>query len=167
MILGSKNLFSWVSASSAAWKSTAPLSLGLDFYLLSYNRQVNIKKQVGALMSLSALSVPAEGILSDALVQVHGGYRVTLTDSNKTLDNSAIGAYLGNAVSDLSKPKHEGTVSVNINGEIPIHNLLLQDCNAEISNVQVAEGIPLYIKVTTIFRMYRAPLLSDIRQTFR
>lgn len=166
---GSRNLFSWVSASSAAWKSSEPISLGLDFYLISYNRRSHIKGQVASLMSLAGLAPTGEGGFSAATqVQVHGGYKIDLLESNSDLrDEQGIMGYLSTAVSRLSgKGRQAGTISVTIGDQLHINNLLLQDCSAEPSTVQVEQGVPLYIKVTTVMRMFRAPLTSDIYGIF-
>lgn len=163
---GSRNLFSWVSASSAAWKSSEPISLGLDFYLISYNRRSHIKGQISSLMSLAGLAPggPSNTFGGDTQVKVHGGYGIDILESNSSLkDEEGVFGYLSNAASKLmGRGKQDGTISVTIGDQIHLHNLLLQDCTAEPSTVQVELGVPLYIKVTTVMRMYRAPLVSDI-----
>ena len=40
--------------------------------------------------------------------------------------------------------------------------MLLDECTAEHSRVQVASGVPLFIKITATFRLCRAPLTADI-----
>ena len=162
---GQQNLFSWVAASSAAWKASDPISVGLDFYLLSINKNSNIKSQAGSLMSLAALQTSGEGssgLADDVAVNVHGGYRVDLLEGNKDI---GINALLTNAFSSLSGDK-EGTLKIKIGDQVILKNMLLEECSAEHSSVQVAEGIPLYIKISATFRMFRAPLVADLESIY-
>ena len=159
--LGSQNLFSWVSASAAAWKSCDPISVSLDFYLISYNKNSRIKSQVSSLMSLAGLTPGnQDGTFSgETMVKVHGGYKLDILDSNQAVNKDNILSYITPL---SSKGKRKGTISISIGDQIHVNNLLLQECYAEPSTVQVDEGVPLYIKVSTVLRMYRAPLVSDI-----
>ena len=162
MMAGRQNLFSWVSASSAAWKSTDPLTLGLDFYLLSYDKNSNVKGQASALLSLAALGdVEGSSFAEATQVQVHGGYKIDLFDSNSKLTKSTIDSYLQEAAGKLAGDK-AGTITIRIGDQIKLKNMLLDECTAEHSRVQVASGVPLFIKITATFRLCRAPLTADI-----
>jgi hypothetical protein len=35
-LIGSESMFSWINASTMCWKGTAPLSIGVEFFLINY-----------------------------------------------------------------------------------------------------------------------------------
>ena len=162
MVAGQQNLFSWVSASAAAWKSCEPLQIALDFYLLSLNKDSHVKSDASALLSLAAMSTGGTGTLSAATVQVHGGYKMDIWEGNDTLGAGNIASYLSCAAQKLSGTDAPGTCIINIGDQLTLKNMLLEEAQAEHSAVQVAYGEPLYIKIHAVFRLYRAPLVSDI-----
>ena len=160
--VGSKNLFAWVSASSAAWKSSDPLNIGLDFYLLSYDKTSDVKGQARRLMSLAAMGTPEGGNFAQAtMVTVHGGYKIDILESNSELNVGNIESYLQGAAQTLIGD-HPGTLTIQIGDQITLKNMLLEECSAEHSRVQVESGVPLFIKISATFRLCRAPLISDI-----
>lgn len=162
MVAGQQNLFSWVSASAAAWKSCEPLQIALDFYLLSLNKNSHVKSDASALLSLAAMSTGDGGVLSDANVQVHGGYKMDIWEGNTELGRDVISSYLSGAAQKLTENDASGTCIINIGDQLTLKNMLLEEAQAEHSAVQVAYGEPLYIKIHAVFRLYRAPLVSDI-----
>ena len=162
MVAGQQNLFSWVSASAAAWKSCEPLSIALDFYLLSLNSKSHVKSDASALLSLAAMSTGGTGMFSEATVQVHGGYKMDVWEGNTSLGRNNIASYLSNAAQQLTVHDAPGTCIINIGDQLTLKNMLLEEANAEHSAVQVAYGEPLYIKIHAVFRLFRAPLTSDI-----
>ena len=164
-VLGSQNLYSWVSASAASWKACDPLSMGVDFYLLSIDKNSNIKAEASALLKLAALTPGDAQFVSEASVHVHGGYKIDFWTPNDDLSGDTISAYLSGAASQLMTPANQsknGTVTMHIGNQIVLRNMLLDEAQVEHSSVQVAEGIPLYIKISATFRMFRAPLVADI-----
>lgn len=169
MVAGQQNLYSWVSASAAAWKSCDPFTISLDFYLLSLNKKSHVKADAGTLLSLAAMSTGSgEGAFSlqEGQVQVHGGYKMDLWTGNEELNASNIAGYLESAASRLAKGNtsvtQPGTITINIGDQMTLRNMLLDEVKAEHSAVQVEYGVPLYIKISATFRLYRAPLVSDI-----
>ena len=162
-LTGNRNLFAWVSASSAAWKSSDPLNIGLDFYLLSYDRSSDVKGQTRSLLSLAAMG--NADTFQAAMVTVHGGYKLDITESNKKLTMGAqvkiTDGYLQKAAKALTG-EHPGTLTIQIGDQIVLRNMLLEECSAEHSKVQVESGVPLFIKISATFRLCRAPLVSDI-----
>ena len=163
-VAGSRNLFAWVAGSSAAWKSSDPLGIGLDFYLLSYDRSSDVKGQARSLLSLATMGEPEGGSFAQAtMVSVHGGYKIDVSESNQALrtDNAITDAYLQGMANQLTGDK-EGTLTIQIGDQITLKNMLLEECSAEHSKVQVERGIPLFIKISATFRLCRAPLTSDI-----
>ena len=162
MVAGQQNLFSWVSASAAAWKSCEPISIALDFYLLSLNRNSHVKSDASALLSLAAMSAGSGGVLDAAKVQIHGGYKMDIWEGNATAAQNNIATYLSGAAQKLTVHDAPGTCIINIGNQLTMKNMLLEEASAEHSAVQVAYGEPLYIKIHAVFRLFRAPLVSDI-----
>jgi len=160
-LMGSKNIFSWLASTQAGWKGTEPINIGTEFYVISYDSKAskNIKEQVKVLIKMASL-YQGTGLLENESVMVHGGY------SNNYWKST--GEFFQNEEdfkSDLTSTK-TGLITMTIGNQMTIKKLLLSDVNVTPSTVQVASGIPLYIKVSANFRTYMAPIASDIDDIF-
>lgn len=152
-LLGSQNIVSWLAASQAAWKGTDPLTVAVEFYLISYRKKDDIKFRLKQLMKLATVWETDQG----ATVKIHAGYYSNFTDSNKDVFNNEI-----EASGNLFGGTGSGLVTMKIGDQITLSNLLLEDINSTFSTVQCAQGAPLFIKVNAQFRGNKAALTNDI-----
>ena len=79
-LVGSSNLWSWIGASTMCWKGTAPLSMGIEFFLINYAPGLNLDVQLKKLVKLASLSETKQK--SDAQVYAHGGYAANVLTGN-------------------------------------------------------------------------------------
>ena len=45
-LVGSQDLVSWISASTMCWKGTEPLSIGIEFYLINYAKNLDLERKL-------------------------------------------------------------------------------------------------------------------------
>ena len=163
-LVGSKSLAAWVSSSSAGWKSCEPITIAFDFYLLSLNKNSNIKWETASILQLATLNIGNQTLNKNMFVNVHGGYEAGNDNRGVFEANSTL---LSNVQRNfLDKKEKEGTVTIQIGDQVTLSNMLLQEVTAEHSSVQVAEGVPLYIKLSTNWRMCRAPIVQDVAHIY-
>jgi hypothetical protein len=85
---------SWVSTSKAAWKSTAPITVDMNFYLITYLKaqltgkgtldEMPISKQAAYFAALAAV-MPGDGgdgFFNKLKIGVHGGYKPNYFQQN-------------------------------------------------------------------------------------
>lgn len=154
-LVGSQNIISWLAASQAGWKGTDPLAIGIEFYMISYKKGINIKLEVAKLMKMATL-YSEDGLVGLATVQVHGGY-----SNNYTVNNNQFFSDVSAAQNSLNAEK-VGLIKMEIGDQLRLNTLLLSDIQVTPSTVQVDSGVPLYIKVVANFRTYRTLLTTDI-----
>lgn len=168
-IIDQQNIFSWVSASTAAWKGTEPFQFDLTFYLVTfkYKQSPSIMSQVKQLASLCALYTDSSNF---ATVKVHGGYKMHLAEANNQganvndfINNKNIEGLAQKVVSSGG----EGLITMELGNSLVINKLLINNMTFTPSSVQVEDGVPLYVKVDASFRTHRALLVKDIEEMFK
>lgn len=104
MQIANEGPVSWISTSKAAWKGTAPITVDLNFYLLSFNTEqikgnstvdnMPVSKQAAAFAQLAAVEGKSEaasnGFFDRLKVKIHGGYTPNYFEGN---ENFSTGAY--------------------------------------------------------------------------
>lgn len=163
-LAGSKNIISFLTASQAGWKGTEPLTIGVEFYMISYKKGTNIKAEVAKLAKMATLySAEGDNLKGMTTVQVHGGYSNNYLNNNNQFIGSVEEALKSGTVAEKA-----GLIKMEIGGQLRLSSLLLSDIQITPSVIQVGTpsnnntGIPLYIKVNANFRTYRTMLSSDI-----
>ncbi len=152
-----ENVASWVGLSQVVWTGSEPLTIPVEFMLVSYNEDSKITDRVKSIFTLACPTNATSGI--GAII--HGGYKPDYL----SLD--------GNTTEDLLKnytPKdgtsqnseYRGTVTLEIGNKLMVTDLLLEDMEYNPSTVEVADGNPLYIKVKASFRTYRTMYANEI-----
>jgi hypothetical protein len=133
---------SWIASSKASWKGTDPITLTLNFYLLTYKteqltnkgaakdpKNMPISEQAARFAALLAVS-PKEsgegaGRFSDFGINVHGSYRANYFENNENFTGMARNKasddrylkYLQNANEVInSSSEEDSTVNIVING---------------------------------------------------
>lgn len=184
-MVGSSSMWSWIGASTMCWKGTAPLSVGIDFYLINYSKKLNLEKQLKILVKFAALAQTGSDDL--ATVSVHGGYAADVLDSNSGFFNKDLsiqdmkGLKSGSGSSKLkdlnngkmySGGQAKGSLQLQFGNKLVIRNLLLSKINVSTSNVEVAaqDGKsnikPLYYRVNAQFTGVRPLLTTDVDYMF-
>lgn len=93
---------SWIATSKASWKNTDPITVNLNFYLITYLRaqvtgtgtglEMPISKQAAYFAQLAAISQANTGdtsLLGQLAINVHGGYRPDVFQRNSDIMNSS------------------------------------------------------------------------------
>nr|DAT66111.1 MAG TPA: hypothetical protein [Caudoviricetes sp.] len=131
MQFANQGTYSWISTSKLAWKSTDPISVTLNFYLITYLKsqcdgtgtragEQPISKQASALAELATIGqdMNAQGFLSDIKVRVHGGYHPNYFEAdNKIINNqgafSRVMSHIRQALAKGEKPNSDLTFHAN------------------------------------------------------
>ena len=89
---------SWISTSKMAWKGTDPITVNLNFYLITYlksqvdGRTVNhvapVSKQATYFAKLASITPDEGGGFLGIGVNVHGGYKPNYFQANNTIVNN-------------------------------------------------------------------------------
>lgn len=183
-LIGSESMFSWISASTMCWKGTAPLNIGIDFYLINYKKSgLNLEEKLRTFVKLASLHKdPDATVGSDFKVLAHGGYAADIFKGNsKLFDNvKDIQGLKSSAASTLNKNVKEmynntsyaqGSVQLQFGHKSKISNLLLSKVNVTESTVEVADASggnikPLYYRVSAQFTGVKPLLTVDVDQMF-
>lgn len=101
MQLANQGTYSWISTSKMAWKGTDPISVTLNFYLITYLKsqcdgtgtragEQPISKQASALAELATVGqdMSTGGFFKDIKVKVHGGYQPNYFVNNNNVINN-------------------------------------------------------------------------------
>ena len=186
---------SWVATSKMAWKGTDPLTVGLDFYLITYlksqvdgtgtGKEAPISKQATCFARLVAIDeVPEDrtvGALKGLRVGVHGGYSPNYFQDNEglLLDNSNISNLLGNDdtknnVNLMTANEVDSTCQIVINGNgmntVVLKNMLLESLEMTPSTVRAGywQGITNKgIQQTATFKGSAEPLYIRMNANFK
>jgi len=162
-IINSSNIVSWVSSSTGAWKGTDPFTFDLTFYLVTYkyNQSPSIKQQARWFADLCALYVDGDNF---ATVQVHGGYKLDLADSNNSPRDTFFDSNLNPNSDNIRKllSSNKGLIAMELGDSIKVDKLLINNVTITPSSVQVQKGVPLYIKVDASFRTHRSLKVDDV-----
>lgn len=181
-LVGSESMFSWINASTMCWKGTAPLSLGIEFYLINYKKNQNpsLEKNLRSFVKLASLYRDADATVGENFkVLVHGGYAADILDGNAkyfTKSVKDVENLKETEVSGLSKDLYKngnakGSVQLQFGHKSIISNLLLSKVNVTESTIEVAdqEGKnikPLYYKVSAQFIGVKPLLTVDVDRMF-
>lgn len=182
-LVGSESMFSWISASTMCWKGTAPLSVGIEFYLINYKKNQNpsLEKNLRSFVKLASLYKDADATVGENFkVLVHGGYAADILEGNAkyfTKSVKDVENLKGTEVSGLSRDLYnkdgnaKGSVQLQFGHKSTISNLLLSKVNVTESTIEVAdqEGKnikPLYYKVSAQFIGVKPLLTVDVDRMF-
>lgn len=145
---------SWISTSKMSWKGTDPITVNLNFYLITYlKEQVDgktskrgvdpISKQATYFARLAAITSDANGGILGTRVNVHGGYKPNYfqDNNNNFLNNSNIATLkAGNysTLSDDDNDTHTCHIVINGNGKpsVVLRNMLLESLDMTPSTVR-------------------------------
>lgn len=142
--LSGNGAVSWIASSKATWKGTDPITLTLNFYLLSYRtaqlngsgaakdpRNMPVSHQAARFAALLAVSpkITGEGAGKYAGfgINVHGSYKANYFEDNSepyftgnqksAASNERMAKYLKDATEDLNmNSEDDSTVNIIING---------------------------------------------------
>ena len=159
---GTGEVISYLAASQAAWKGSDPINVPVTFYLFSRKEKNggNALKQVESLLELACILEDNTGLANDSqwksnfMIRVHNGYRVQPFQGNTKYIDTRL------------KREEDFTVTVTLGSQLTIPNLLLSDIKVTHSTIQVAKGVPLYIKVDATFRSVGIPTVEEIRKMY-
>ena len=155
-VFGANNLLNYIPASAMTWQGTPPITLHMQFYLISFNANSNIMQQARWLTELCTLKVTDE-----TSSRIHGGYRYHFFDGSKFINNQT---KTYNVQTAGGVP---GTCTVKINNERTVINgLLLLSAQCQPSTVVCRNDEPLYYIVSVRFTGYRPPVTSDLDSIF-
>lgn len=181
---------SWISTSKASWKGTDPVTVTLNFYLLTYRmsqlrgdsknpQDMPVTQQAARFAQLLAISPKtnsvSSGKLSDFGINVHGGYRANYFEANEDFSGNksnqasenAYRTLYGNLDADLDN--YDGTIQFVINGgghtTAVFTKMLLADATFTPSPVRCG-----YWTTGTgerVFHTSKEPLYIKVSATFR
>ena len=185
-LIGSESMFSWISASTMCWKGTAPLSIGIEFYLINYKQnQVykngrTLEDNLRSFVKLASLYKDPDATGgANFKVLTHGGYAAdVLTGNKKLFDNvKDIEGLKGHAVNSVSSNLYKGSsdaqgaIQLKFGHKSRISNLLLSKVNVTESTIEVANQNggnikPLYYRISAQFIGVKPLLTVDVDQMF-
>jgi hypothetical protein len=163
------------------WKGTAPLSMGVEFYLINYDPKLNLEKSLRSFVKLASLyKDPDATVGKNFKVLVHGGYAADILEGNQKFftENVKSAQNLSKStVNGLSRDLYDnsgnakGSIQVQFGHKSTISNLLLSKVNVTESTIEVAgqngENIkPLYYKVNAQFIGVKPLLTIDVDRMF-
>lgn len=194
MQIANQGAASWVSTSKMAWKGTDPITVTLNFYLITYLKsQVDgqtvgnvmpVSKQAECFAKLTAISTDdnAEGFFKDIRINVHGGYKPNYFESNENVINnsSAFSKFWNkdnsNNVSFNNSTPDDGTgtchIVINGNGmnSVVLRNMLLESLDMTPSTVRAGYWNGISNKGITQSASFRAssePLYIKVNAGFK
>lgn len=184
---------SWISTSKASWKGTDPITVTLNFYLLTYRlaqlkggsknpQDMPVSEQAARFAQLLAVSPKANannnGKLSDFGINVHGGYRANYFEPNadfsgnkqNSASEDAYGKIFANSGSlDVDLDDADGTIQIVINGgghtSAVFTKMLLADASFTSSPVRC--GYWSTDNGVRTFHTSKEPLYIKVAATFR
>lgn len=178
-LVGSQDMFSWISASTMCWKGTEPLSISIEFYLINYKRGLNLEQKLKEFVKLASIAQAGD---ANAKVRVHGGYSSDVFSSNQDvfkgffsgkIDSiSKLSEQAGNLntfTNDIDRDGH--TVILKFGAKSTITKLLLARVNVTESVIEVADKDggnkkPLYYKVSAQFTGVKPLITTDVDGIF-
>lgn len=180
-LVGSPSMFSWINASTMCWKGTAPLSIGIEFYLINYKKGLTLESDLRAFVKLASLYKDPDATVGENFkVLVHGGYAADILHGNKKLFDSARDVEnlkdregINSIISGVygTNANAQGAVQLQFGHKSKISNLLLSKINITESTIEVADENggnikPLYYRVSAQFTGVRPLLTVDIDRMF-
>lgn len=187
MQLSKQGQVSWVSASKMAWKGTDPITVTLNFYLITYLKaQVDgtgtgvsapISKQATYFAELASVGDGSAGDgswLDNIKVSVHGGYKPNYWDVNGGIINNSNMFSLKDGYAQGDSDDGRGTCHIVINGNgmnsVVLKNMLLESIDFTPSTVRAGywEGITdKGISQQATFKGSSEPLYIKINASFK
>lgn len=180
-LVGSESMFSWISASTMCWKGTAPLNLGIEFYLINYAKHIGLEEKLRSFIKLASLYKDPDATVGENFkVLVHGGYQADVLSGNKKLFDSmkdVESLKKRNGLNDVTKDLYggnadaQGAVQVQFGHKSKISNLLLSKVSVTESTIEVADQSgsnirPLYYRVSAQFVGVKPLLTVDVDRMF-
>lgn len=179
---------SWVATSKMAWKGTDPITINVNFYLITYLKaqadgtgsgtSTPISKQAAYFAQLLAISRNdgSDGFLKDLHINVHGGYKPNYFEANEHIVNN--GGFLSSVWNDKNqdgthkqaiayRDVDDGTntcqIVINGNGKptLTLTKMLLESCDFTPSTVKAGYW------VGTTFRPSPEPLYIKVNASFK
>ena len=180
-LIGSESMFSWINASTMCWKGTAPLNIGIEFYLINYKKDLDLESKLRSFVKLASLyRDPDATVGANFKVLVHGGYAADVITGNKKLYDSARDVAglrnregLDSVISGVygTSENAKGSVQLQFGHKSKISNLLLSKVNVTESTIEVADQNgrnvkPLYYRVSAQFTGVKPLLTVDVDKMF-
>lgn len=180
-LVGSESMFSWINASTMCWKGTAPLNIGIEFYLINYKAGLDLERKLRSFVKLASLyKDPDATVGANFKVLVHGGYAADVITGNKKLFDSTRDVEslkgregLESIVSGVygTSADAQGAVQLKFGHKSKISNLLLSKVNVTESTIEVADQKggnikPLYYRVSAQFTGVKPLLTVDVDKMF-
>ena len=166
IISQSGNAYAWLKSTQSAWMGAEPLRVSIPFYLFSMNNKSKITEEVN---KFRALMGPYKASDSLFKVIIHGGYSPDVFE----------GSWQGGFGKESESPKltfapkssfeltpGQGTIKIRVGNQFTLTRMLLEELTVEPSAVQVADGNPLYVKVTATFKSSRVLYSQEILEMF-
>lgn len=188
MQIANKGAASWISTSKMAWKGTEPITVTLNFYLITYLKsQVDgqtvghvmpVSKQAECFAKLVAISQDenATGFFKDIKINVHGGYKPNYFESNDHIINNTLSDAMKNknGTSVINADDGSGTCHIVINGNgmnsVVLRNMLLESLDMTPSTVRAGywNGISTKgLSQTASFKGSGEPLYIKVNASFK
>ena len=173
-LIGSESMFSWINASTMCWKGTAPLNIGIEFYLINYKKGLNLETNLRAFVKLASLYKDPDATAgANYKVLVHGGYAADVLQGNKKAFFDSVKDVEGLKKADAATFNEklyggssyaQGALQLQFGHKSKISNLLLSKVSVTESTVEVADQNggnvkPLYYRVSAQFTGVK-PLLT-------
>lgn len=182
---------SWISTSKASWKGTDPITVTLNFYLLTYRmsqirggsknpQDMPVTEQAARFAQLLAISPKDKAVnsgkLSDFGINVHGGYRANYFEANSDFSGNntneasenSYRTFMQNGL-DSCLDDADGTIQFVINGgghtSAVFTKMLLQDATFTPSPVRC--GYWTTSNGVRTFTTSKEPLYIKVSATFR
>lgn len=179
---------SWISTSKMAWKGTEPITVTLNFYLITYLKSQVDGQTVGHIMPVSKQAEcfaklvavdkddEAGGFFKDLRVNVHGGYKPNYFEGNDSvISNTGFGSF-GKNRGDYQDTGDDtiGTCHIVINGNgmnsVVLRNMLLESLDMTPSTVRAGywNGISTKgLSQTASFKGSGEPLYIKVNASFK
>ena len=180
---------SWIASSKASWKGTDPITLTLNFYLLTYRtaqltgklngdpRNAPVSEQAARFAALLAVSPKqgSDGKFADYGINVHGNYRANYFEDNTNFEGNKhnpasderYSRLLANANENIDD--NDSTVNIIINGGGKpsqfFSKMLLSDATFTPSPVRC--GYWTKEGNNKVFNTSSEPLYIKVQATFR
>ena len=187
MQIANQGQSSWISTSKMAWKGTDPITVMLNFYLITYlksqvdgqtvNHIMPVSKQAECFAKLAAISQDdqAEGFFKDIRINVHGGYKPNYFESNdNVLNNTGFGVSSKDRGNYITSDDGTGTCHIVINGNgmnsVVLRNMLLESLDMTPSTVRAGywnDIVNKGINQTASFKGSGEPLYIKVAAGFK
>jgi hypothetical protein len=146
-------VLSFIQNAQSAWTGIEALTIGLNFYLFSNNKESQIRSKF---LDLARLASVETGGTTSFLSYVHGGYKPDAFGDRT-------GSWINN---NIVSSNQTGLITITIGNSFYLQGMLLVDLTQEFSVLEVPDGNPLYIKVSANFKSYRPLEYTELQTIF-